>query len=233
MGASAEKVVRQKWCLAGDYGRARASRVGAKRYPEAREIFITADAGGSNSYRSHVWKHQLQRVADKLDMSIHVSHFPPGTSKWNKVSDPDEQVLKRLRDERPAVTTTRDNQQSAAQDVVLFALHPPAFPQMLDEVKGSLKPDATVVSLAPNSGGRVTARSPRRPPTLQVSASPSRYAQGPGATASLGSKMRGLDLEGPVLIVAAASRRRRRSPPARSSYASWKRSKKPSPEDWQ
>ena len=61
------------------------SRVGAKRYPGAREIFITADAGGSNSYRSHVWKHQLQRVADKLDMSIHVSHFPPGTSKWNKV----------------------------------------------------------------------------------------------------------------------------------------------------
>jgi len=61
------------------------NKVGAKRYPEAREIFITADAGGSNSYRSHVWKHQLQRVADKLDMSIHVSHFPPGTSKWNKV----------------------------------------------------------------------------------------------------------------------------------------------------
>jgi len=61
------------------------NQVGAKRYPEAREIFITADAGGSNSYRSHVWKHQLQRVADKLDMSIHVSHFPPGTSKWNKV----------------------------------------------------------------------------------------------------------------------------------------------------
>ncbi len=61
------------------------NRVGAKRYPEAREIFITADAGGSNSYRSHVWKHQLQRVADKLDLAIHVSHFPPGTSKWNKV----------------------------------------------------------------------------------------------------------------------------------------------------
>jgi Rhodopirellula transposase DDE domain len=61
------------------------NQVGSKRYPEARAIFITADAGGSNSYRSHVWKHQLQRVADKLDMSIHVSHFPPGTSKWNKV----------------------------------------------------------------------------------------------------------------------------------------------------
>lgn len=60
-------------------------RVGVKRYPGAREIFITADAGGSNGYRSHVWKHQLQQLADKLDMSIHVSHFPPGTSKWNKV----------------------------------------------------------------------------------------------------------------------------------------------------
>jgi hypothetical protein len=61
------------------------SQVGAKRYPDAREIFITADAGGSNSHRSHVWKQQLQRLADKLDMSIQVSHFPPGTSKWNKI----------------------------------------------------------------------------------------------------------------------------------------------------
>ena len=61
------------------------AQVGSKRYPMAREIFINADAGGSNSYRSHVWKHQLQRLADKLGMSIHVSHFPPGTSKWNKV----------------------------------------------------------------------------------------------------------------------------------------------------
>jgi hypothetical protein len=60
-------------------------QVGRKRYPHARELFITADAGGSNSYRSHVWKYELQRVADKLDLAIHVSHFPPGTSKWNKV----------------------------------------------------------------------------------------------------------------------------------------------------
>ena len=60
-------------------------QVGAKRYPQAREIFITADAGGSNGYRSHVWKQQLQRVADKLSIAIHVSHFPPSTSKWNKV----------------------------------------------------------------------------------------------------------------------------------------------------
>jgi len=60
-------------------------QIGLQRYPGAREIFITADAGGSNSYRSHVWKQQLQRIADELDLAIHVSHFPPGTSKWNKV----------------------------------------------------------------------------------------------------------------------------------------------------
>jgi hypothetical protein len=60
-------------------------QVGEERYPKARELFITADAGGSNGYRSHVWKQQLQRLADKLGLTIHVSHFPPGTSKWNKV----------------------------------------------------------------------------------------------------------------------------------------------------
>ena len=60
-------------------------QVGSRRYPEARELFITADAGGSNSYRSHMWKRELQRLADKLNLSIHVSHFPPGTSKWNKI----------------------------------------------------------------------------------------------------------------------------------------------------
>jgi hypothetical protein len=60
-------------------------QVGSKRYPDAREIFINADAGGSNSYRSHVWKYRLQQLADKLDLSIRVSHFPPGTSKWNKI----------------------------------------------------------------------------------------------------------------------------------------------------
>ncbi|HEY5617768.1 MAG TPA: ISAzo13 family transposase [Vicinamibacterales bacterium] len=61
------------------------NQVGKQRYPNARQLFITADAGGSNSYRSHVWKHQLQRIADTLNLAIHVSHFPPGTSKWNKV----------------------------------------------------------------------------------------------------------------------------------------------------
>lgn len=60
-------------------------QVGSKRYPNASELFITADAGGSNGYRSHVWKYELQQLADKLGIAIRVSHFPPGTSKWNKV----------------------------------------------------------------------------------------------------------------------------------------------------
>ena len=60
-------------------------RMGAERYPSARDLFITADAGGSNAYRSRVWKAELQRLADHVGISIHVSHFPPGTSKWNKI----------------------------------------------------------------------------------------------------------------------------------------------------
>jgi hypothetical protein len=47
--------------------------------------FWVSTEGGSNGYRSRVWKQQLQRLADKLSISIHVSHFPPGTSEWNKV----------------------------------------------------------------------------------------------------------------------------------------------------
>ena len=59
--------------------------MGKSRYAEARELFITADAGGSNGYRSRAWKHELQRFADETRMRVHVSHFPPGTSKWNKI----------------------------------------------------------------------------------------------------------------------------------------------------
>lgn len=61
------------------------TKFGDARYPQARDIFITADAGGSNGYRSRVWKARLQDFADKYQMRVHVSHFPPGTSKWNKI----------------------------------------------------------------------------------------------------------------------------------------------------
>jgi len=61
------------------------SSMGKRAYPDAHTLFITADAGGSNGYRSRVWKHELQKFADDANLRIRVSHFPPGTSKWNKV----------------------------------------------------------------------------------------------------------------------------------------------------
>jgi len=59
--------------------------MGRRAYPQATALCITADAGGSNGYRSRSWKKELQRLADDLRLCIHVSHFPPGTSKWNKI----------------------------------------------------------------------------------------------------------------------------------------------------
>jgi hypothetical protein len=60
-------------------------RMGQPVYPEAKDLLITADAGGSNNYRARLWKCQLQKFADETGLSITVCHFPPGTSKWNKV----------------------------------------------------------------------------------------------------------------------------------------------------
>ncbi len=56
-------------------------QMGCGAYPEATTLFITADAGGSNGYRSRAWKHELQQLADETGLTIEVSHFPPGTSK--------------------------------------------------------------------------------------------------------------------------------------------------------
>ena len=61
------------------------NEMGKRRYPEAGELFITADAGGSNGYRSRAWKHGLQKLADETRLRTHVAHFPPGTTKWNKI----------------------------------------------------------------------------------------------------------------------------------------------------
>ena len=59
--------------------------MGEERYPELSELLITADCGGSNGYRTRLWKLELQRLADELVIPITVCHFPPGTSKWNKI----------------------------------------------------------------------------------------------------------------------------------------------------
>jgi Rhodopirellula transposase DDE domain len=60
-------------------------KMGAKRHRHAKELLITADGGGSNGSRCRLWKVALQRLAADLGMPIHVCHFPPGTSKWNKI----------------------------------------------------------------------------------------------------------------------------------------------------
>lgn len=59
--------------------------VGKSHYPNLKYIQITADGGGSNGYRIKLWKYELQKLADTLGIPIHVCHFPPGTSKWNKI----------------------------------------------------------------------------------------------------------------------------------------------------
>ena len=59
--------------------------MGRARYPNATRLMITADAGGSNSYRSRVFKAELARLAATIGLVITVCHMPPGTSKWNKI----------------------------------------------------------------------------------------------------------------------------------------------------
>ena len=59
--------------------------LGRERYPQATTLTITADCGGSNGNRLRLWKAELQRLADATGLSVKVCHFPPGTSKWNKI----------------------------------------------------------------------------------------------------------------------------------------------------
>ncbi len=61
------------------------NKMGIKLYPESKELLITADGGGSNGSRVRLWKKELQDLANEIGMKISVCHFPPGTSKWNKI----------------------------------------------------------------------------------------------------------------------------------------------------
>ena len=72
--AFAVNTIRRWWNIMGQPG-----------YRKARELLITADSGGSNGHRVRLWKWELQRLADETKLSITVCHFPPGTSKWNKI----------------------------------------------------------------------------------------------------------------------------------------------------
>jgi hypothetical protein len=59
--------------------------LGKHTFPGAKKLLITCDCGGSNGHRTKMWKYQLQQFSNRTRLEIHVSHFPPGTSKWNKV----------------------------------------------------------------------------------------------------------------------------------------------------
>ena len=61
------------------------TRMGHHRFPNATRLLITADSGGSNGYNRRLWKTELQKLADLMGLNITVCHFPPGTSKWNKI----------------------------------------------------------------------------------------------------------------------------------------------------
>ena len=61
------------------------TEMGSQRFPRANKLLITADGGGSNSSRNRLWKKSLQELADELEMTLQMCHFPPGTSKWNKI----------------------------------------------------------------------------------------------------------------------------------------------------
>lgn len=60
-------------------------KLGKKRYPKPTRLLISADAGGSNGHRNRLWKFELQKLANEIGVTIEVCHYPPGTSKWNKV----------------------------------------------------------------------------------------------------------------------------------------------------
>ena len=60
-------------------------RMGHARYPEAKKLVITADCGGSNGVRIRLWKVELQKLADETGLTLQIHHYPPGTSKWNKI----------------------------------------------------------------------------------------------------------------------------------------------------
>ncbi|MFB3106048.1 MAG: ISAzo13 family transposase, partial [Pseudomonadales bacterium] len=61
------------------------TKLGKKQYQSRKRVLLTADSGGSNSARSRLWKLELQRLADEMGLIVEVCHYPPGTSKWNKI----------------------------------------------------------------------------------------------------------------------------------------------------
>ena len=81
VGVDHDTAYDSRWRRCGGGGR----RMGCVSYPVARRLLITADGGGSTGSRNHLWKWELQQIADEMGLRVSVCHFPPGTSKWNKI----------------------------------------------------------------------------------------------------------------------------------------------------
>ena len=78
--------------------------MGESLYKNSGKIFITADSGGSNGCRVRLWKKEIQILADEINKEIHVSHFPPGTSKWNKTEHRMFSCISQNRRGRPLIS---------------------------------------------------------------------------------------------------------------------------------
>jgi hypothetical protein len=79
-------------------------KMGKEQYPDASEVLITADCGGSNGYRVRLWKTKLQEFADKSGLVINVCHFPPGTGRWNRIGHKMFCFISQNRRGRPSVS---------------------------------------------------------------------------------------------------------------------------------
>ena len=111
---------------------------GRTLYPQTRDLLITADGGGSNGSRLRLWKLELQKLADETGLAIAVCHFPPGTSKWNKIEhrlvlvhllELARRTVARLRDDR-ATDCANDHGEGLESDL------PPGPAQVSDGPQG-------------------------------------------------------------------------------------------------
>ena len=121
-------------------------RMGQTTYPDATELLITADGGGSNGYRPNLFKVNLQKLADETGLTIRVSHFPPGTSKWNQIEHRMFSAISLNWRGRPLTslkvivecighTTTKTGLTiKAALDTQSYATGQKATPEMLDDL---------------------------------------------------------------------------------------------------
>ena len=113
--------------------------MGRPQYRHAQRLLITADCGGSNGYRVRLWRLQLQKLADELQLAIQVCHFPPGTSKWNKI---EHRLFSFITCRFMGAARTRVREPSV-QDASRLSLVPRKFPPPpAGEVSSAPPPDA-------------------------------------------------------------------------------------------